>query len=580
MSAPDLILLHAPSVYDFRQRPILFGPVSDVVPSTQIFEMYPIGFLTMLEHLQQNGMKVRIINVALQMLRRRRFNVEKLIKGLKPRAFGIDLHWMVHAQGSLELARMVKKHHPDIPVIFGGLSASFFHEELIRKPEVDYIVRGDSAEEPLRLLMEGLAGEGSLADVPNLCWKDQGEVRINKLEHVPDDLNGVSFDYRTVMRATMRTVLRHLDFWGHLPFKQWLQYPILAALTCRGCVHNCVICGGSASAFKTICGRARPAYRDLETIAKDIALISRYIKAPVIVLGDMLQGGMDRADAFLKALKKAAIKNHLAFEFFAPPPEGFIQRVADAVPNFNIQISPESHDETVRRAFGRPYDNASLERFISEALDAGCARLDVFFMIGLPQQTAASVRATSGYARELVDRFGSGANQGRLLPFISPLAPFLDPGSPAFLEPAKHGYKLFCRTLDEHVRALEEPSWKRTLNYETKWMSRDEIAAGTYEAALELNRIKQDYGLIREKDAGRIDVRIRRELEILQEIDRACLETDPAEREKQLQKAVSDYDCFHEATICRKTEMNWPTRLLRFNPVRIMAYLLRKGFSR
>ena len=27
---PDLILLHAPSVYDFRKEPIMFGPISDV----------------------------------------------------------------------------------------------------------------------------------------------------------------------------------------------------------------------------------------------------------------------------------------------------------------------------------------------------------------------------------------------------------------------------------------------------------------------------------------------------------------------------------------------------------------------
>ena len=75
MSKVDLILLHAPSVYDFRKKPILFGPVSDVVPSTQIFEMYPLGFMTILEYLQRHGFSVRIINVALRMLRSRQFSL-------------------------------------------------------------------------------------------------------------------------------------------------------------------------------------------------------------------------------------------------------------------------------------------------------------------------------------------------------------------------------------------------------------------------------------------------------------------------------------------------------------------------
>jgi hypothetical protein len=39
----DLILLHAPALYDFRSRQAFLGPVADAVPSTAIFEMYPVG---------------------------------------------------------------------------------------------------------------------------------------------------------------------------------------------------------------------------------------------------------------------------------------------------------------------------------------------------------------------------------------------------------------------------------------------------------------------------------------------------------------------------------------------------------
>ncbi len=46
MPKPDLLLLHPPSVFRFRDLPLFFGPVSDVVPSSSIFEIYPIGFLT------------------------------------------------------------------------------------------------------------------------------------------------------------------------------------------------------------------------------------------------------------------------------------------------------------------------------------------------------------------------------------------------------------------------------------------------------------------------------------------------------------------------------------------------------
>ncbi len=92
-------------------------------------------------------------------------------------AFGIDLHWLPHAQGSLELAKVVKKLHPSIPVIFGGLSSSFFYEELIGYPQVDFVVRGDSAEEPVLRLMQRIKAKGTFEDIPNLSWKDKNGVR-------------------------------------------------------------------------------------------------------------------------------------------------------------------------------------------------------------------------------------------------------------------------------------------------------------------------------------------------------------------------------------------------------------------
>ncbi|MCU0645347.1 MAG: hypothetical protein MUC94_13965 [bacterium] len=76
---PDLILLHAPAIYDFRKRPNLLGPISDVVPSTPIFEMYPVGFSSIAEHLEKNGIGVRIINLAYRMLSDPQFDVEKMI---------------------------------------------------------------------------------------------------------------------------------------------------------------------------------------------------------------------------------------------------------------------------------------------------------------------------------------------------------------------------------------------------------------------------------------------------------------------------------------------------------------------
>ena len=564
MLKTDLVLMHAPSVYDFRKKGILFGPVSDVVPSTQIFEMYPIGFMTMLEYLQRHGYSVRIVNAALRMLKSRRFDVEKLIRSLDPVAFGLDLHWMVHAHGSLELARIIKKHHPTTPVIFGGLSSSYFYEELIRYPQVDYIVRGDSAEEPLRQLMDAIVEKRRPENVPNLVWKDGEAVRVNEFSHVPADLGEISFDYRKMMRSSAK----HRDLLGHLPFLNWLTYPIVMGLSCRGCVHNCVICGGSAAAYRAICKRRAPALRDPGALARDIGLISHYIKAPAIVLGDLLQGGTEYAQAFLDKLAEEKIENEVALEFFAPPPRALLEQIARAIPRYNIQISPESHDVAVRTAFGRRYDNASLERFLGDAMELGCQRVDVFFMIGLPKQTPDSVRDTIRYCESLLQKFD------RVLPFISPLAPFLDPGSKAFEDPEGHGYRLYHRTLEEHRQALQAPSWKYTLNYETIWMSRDELVESTYEAALALNQLKAKYGKLKPRRAAKIERRIAHEAEVSRKIDAALQIEDAEAREERIAQVMKGFGNVGRSTICTKDEMNWRTRFIRFDAIRVVLEAL------
>ena len=171
VSRTDLVLLHAPSVYDFRETSIMFGPVSDMVPSTPVFEMYPIGLTTIADHLERAGMHVRIVNLAVLMLRDAKFDVERAIRAMRASVFGIDLHWLPHAQGALEIARIVKRHHPDVPLVMGGLSSTFFHEELIEYPQVDMVMRGDSTEEPMRLLVDVVNRGGDLTEVPNLTWK-------------------------------------------------------------------------------------------------------------------------------------------------------------------------------------------------------------------------------------------------------------------------------------------------------------------------------------------------------------------------------------------------------------------------
>ena len=534
--------------------------------------MYPIGFASLSEYLERHGLKVRIVNIALKMLKDERFDVEQFIRKQRPVAFGLDLHWMAHVQGAFALAEIIKRFHPETPVILGGLSATYFHEEILRQyPFIDFVLRGDSTEQPLLQLLKTIRGKRNYQTIPNLTWRDEKqEVRVNPLTYVPETLDDITIDYRHIMKK----VVRYADPTGYQPFIDWYSYPVTAVFTCRGCTYHCKTCGGSARTFRSMANRKKPAYRDPKLLALDIYNISDHLHAPVMIIGDIFQPGEDYGLRFLHEMKKRPIKNHIAFEFFVPPPRPLLAAIAESISNFNIEISPESHDEEVRRAFGRPYDNASLEQMIADAIELGCKRIDVFFMTGLPKQTPLSVMETVDYCRTLIERFQP---YRKLLPFISPLAPFLDPGSTVFEEPEKYGYRLLYRTVEEHRQALLSPSWKYILNYETEWMNRDEIVYSTYEAGKRLNRLKAEFGLIDPKTAESIEQRIESAVRMMKEIDRFMALPESQKRESDLDAAMKGWlslQNYSMSTVCGKRELEWPTRFIRMNFFKIVKSIL------
>lgn len=572
MANIDLILLHPPTLYDFRNRPGIHGPISDVVPSTPIFEMYPIGFASLSEYLERHGLKVRIINVAMKMLKDEKFDVERLIRKNTPVAFGIDLHWMAHVQGALALAEIIKRFHPNIPVILGGFSATYYHEEILGQyPFIDFVVRGDSTEKPLLQLIQAIKTDKDFKNIPNLTYRDgRKAIQANPLTHVPENLDEITIDYRHIMKK----VVRYFDPTGYQPFIDWYTYPVTAVFTCRGCIYSCKTCGGSSQTFRRMANRKKPAYRDPKLLAQDIFNISDHLHAPVMIIGDIFQPGEEYGFAFLQEMKRRPMANHIAFEFFVPPSRAQLKRIAESISNFNIEISPESHDEEVRKAFGRPYNNESLERMFEDAMDLGSKRIDLFFMTGLPKQTSSSVLETVDYCRSLLQRFHS---YNKLFPFISPLAPFLDPGSLVFEAPEKYGYRLLYRTVEEHRQALLAPSWKYILNYETEWMNRDEIVYSTYEAGKRLNRLKAEFGLIDPKTAESVEMRLEGAVQMMKEIDQIMALPNVSERETALESISSgrlSLQHYSMSTICEKKELEWPTRFIRMNFIKILKTLL------
>jgi B12-binding domain/radical SAM domain protein len=548
----DLVLLHAPSVYDFRKNSLLAGPISDVVPSSPVFEMYPIGLTSIADYLERYGLRVKIINIANRMLMNEKFDVEKKLKKIQTKAFGIDLHWLPHAHGSIELAKIVKNLHPETPIIFGGLSATYYHKELIEYPFIDFVMRGDSTEKLMLLLMNKLeAGNTHYVDIPNLTWKKGSECGYNPITYVPKDLDDIDVPG---YRYTIRSVFKYRNFLDPLPYNGWLQYPNTALLTARGCTQNCLICGGSKEAYDQNCNRNSLALRSPKKLVEDIQFISRFSRAPIFILHDLRQGGREYVNEFFSLLKNIRLKNEIVFELFQYADEDYLRKINESVPNYSIEITLETHDEQIRRYNGKfSCTNQKVIDTLNFALLHGCKKIDLFFMVGIPGQTYQSAVDNIDFCETI---HLACQKDPRIFYFVAPLAPFLDPASAAFENPEIHGYKKFCHTLEDHRKAITQPSWKHMLSYETKDMSRDDIVNSTYEAAQKLNDFKLKYSLIDKEGYLDIKEKIEKSRDYIEKID-LLLALPEDQQERGLAKIQAEIEELNRYSICGKNELKW-----------------------
>lgn len=574
----DLVLVHAPSIFDFRKRPIMFGPVSDVVPSTPVFEMYPIGFAVLADYLERHGFRVKIVNLALMMLLDRNFDPESYLGKIETRAFGIDLHWLPHVQGALEVAKLIKKVHPKTPVIFGGLSASYYHMELIQYPFVDMVLKGDSTEEPFRILLEILrkgslnGSSPSLADVPNLTWKDAaGNIHCQPIEFAPERWNHSRINYLKIIQM----VLRDREIKPYLPFKDFLRYPIVAAFVCRGGFKDCAICGGSRYAFRQFYGRKAPAVREPEALAEDIADAARYFNGPIFVVGDIQAPGRDYAFKFLDTLKEKKVRNMVAFEFWTLPDDEILSKINESVEHWSFEISCESQDYEIRKKFGKSvYKNEDFKNAILRGFEHGAERIDVYMMTGIPFQTKESILRIPDFVDELYEFVGP--HKKKLLCFAAPLAPFVDPGSLAFEKPQYYGYRITARSIEEHKEHITKPSWKYWMNYESEFITRDELVEATYICGLMINEIKRKHGVIDPETANRVKNNIENAMRIIERVDE-IYSSPKTEEEKQreLEKLSNDMVRYSLSTVCEKKELEWNVPSIRkfrvFNILRALV---------
>lgn len=208
------------------------------------------GILYIASYLRRHGVEafVRHYDRDLTPVEVRR-SLEALVGRVRPKLVGISLKWFHHVDRALLLARTLRKIDPEIQIVVGGNSASYWWRELAAYDCFDHIVLGDG-EVPLLALCQGDPAP------PNVVTRDpDGSPRRLPLAYVQGTKNSDDIYYSHFAEL----FLSKADENG---FSGWVQPG-------KGCWENCLYCGGARGNQKAAFGRARPFLRSEENVRRD-----------------------------------------------------------------------------------------------------------------------------------------------------------------------------------------------------------------------------------------------------------------------------------------------------------------------
>ncbi|MFC1646141.1 B12-binding domain-containing radical SAM protein [Candidatus Omnitrophota bacterium] len=119
------------------------------------------------------------------------------------------------------------KSNFDIPVILGGPHVSVAKGAVFADSQLDYAIKKEGEYSLLRLLTEIEHGNHDLRDVPNLIWKNNGQVIENRDMPFIDNLDEIPFpDYGFFEEEMYVSTQLHST----------------AIITSRGCPYRCTYC--------------------------------------------------------------------------------------------------------------------------------------------------------------------------------------------------------------------------------------------------------------------------------------------------------------------------------------------------
>lgn len=356
--------------------------------------MPPLGIAWLAAVLRQNGFK----NVVLIDSMANHYTNEEIIVLLKkegPDLVGISFGTQIRFS-AFDLARMIKKEFPSIPIVVGGPHPTLTaHDTLENIPEIDVVVKGEGEISFLNLVKSIESGQ-DFSGIKGISFRKDGKIIHNAPELPIHDLDSLPLPARDL-----------------LPIEKYDKTTVLSnqrclnIMTSRGCPYWCVYCSTSEQWGHRIRHRSPKNVADeIEVILKDYPFIKG-----IRFFDDVLTMDKKRVLEICDEINRRKLNFVWECEARANTIDKELVSAMKRAGCEFIDLGIESGSDRILKNIKK---GITVEQaiFAAKTIKEAGIGLKAFFMHGLPGETYGDIKKTVFLSRYLYYNLGVDATQG------------------------------------------------------------------------------------------------------------------------------------------------------------------------
>jgi len=284
----------------------------------------------------------------------------------KPDILGFSILSPEQIYFSLALAKKIKQDLK-IPIIFGGSAVRLYPKEYLKNYDfIDYVIKGDG-EYPLLNILEGKDKK----DIPNLAYKEDNKIQINKEENTTD-LDKLPFP----------------DFSDFELENYFCPEKVLTILSSRGCYwRKCAFCVD----YDSVAMQYR--VKSIPRLLEEINYLKKKHNTKFFFFADEMI-----APARFKQISQELIKNDTGISYYAQakPVKEFNKELFKEIHKSGckvLMLGVESGCQRILNLINKGTDVRDVENFLKNSHEAGIKNA-VFAFGGFPTEKEEEYKKT------------------------------------------------------------------------------------------------------------------------------------------------------------------------------------------